>query len=63
MQSLVWRTTASTALRVPGYQRALHLTPRLLEENDPPFVRPGPPPLPPKEQQEFERLVKENASM
>lgn len=32
------------------------------DEKDDGFARPGPPPLPMKEQREFERLVRENAS-
>ncbi|UZJ55518.1 hypothetical protein CBS101457_004838 [Exobasidium rhododendri] len=32
------------------------------EDTDNPFIKPGPIPLPPKEQREFEQLVKENAN-
>ncbi|PWN38692.1 hypothetical protein IE81DRAFT_327238 [Ceraceosorus guamensis] len=45
--------------------RHLSASTRALSDGDgqeSPFSRPGPPPLPPKEQREFERLVKEKSN-
>lgn len=53
------RTISATALRRSGPGSG----PGSGDDGDDPgFVRPGPPPLPPSEQREFERLVREKAS-
>lgn len=43
-------------------RRNIHATISRHNEGDDTFAKPGPPPLPMKEQREFEKLVRENAN-